>query len=278
VDDLSGLERLLARRHIEQTIPPPQYVLFIDILGFSDLTEEFPNPVVWNFGPDDTVISAATSESSQTLGRFQYVLDSLSRYVGDASGPTNLMLFSDCAFLVFENLLQAATCAAELMRRFLQQHVPVRMGLAHGTWNAERFSFDSVNKVMITRSVFSGTGVVRAHKAECNGGKGFRIFVHSSVEASALAEIATTIPSLQTLEAHPIAAFEAGGAMSRDLQRSDERDLLPRAFPISSSSHGILTDYVRCSGTHHPSEVRKFANPSLCVSKFVGSPRTERIL
>ena len=54
-----------------------------------------------------------------------------------------MMQFSDCAFLVFETALQTARAATELMRQFYYYEVPVRMGVAHGTWNVDRFSFDS---------------------------------------------------------------------------------------------------------------------------------------
>lgn len=208
MDDPSGLEKILRRRFIEATIPPPRHVLFVDILGFSNLTEAFPNPITWEFGDDNDVVASGTSEAARKLGRFQYVLDSLADSQYDGLTPTHLMLFSDCAFLVFENLLLACTCAVDLMRRFIQLQVPVRMGLAHGSWNSERFSFDSVDKLMITRSVFSGTGVVFAHKAECKGGKGLRIFIHSSIGPAALAEIAGTIQFVATAEPKPIAPFE----------------------------------------------------------------------
>jgi hypothetical protein len=127
----------------------------------------------------------------------------------DGLAPSHLMLFSDCAFLVYDSPLQAAMSSTELMRRFLTMTVPVRMGLALGTWHAQRFSFDSGNSLTITRAVFYGTGVVRATYTEKKAGKGCRIFVHSSLNDEALAQIRNNnIRILNTPEASPEARLE----------------------------------------------------------------------
>jgi hypothetical protein len=165
----------------------PRFVLFIDMLGFSQLTEDHPKPLVYDFESRDFYV-AETSESAKQLGRFQQVLNRVP-FLIDAWAPSHLMLFSDCAFLVFATALSSARAATELMRRFYLGAVPVRMGLAYGTWNADRFSFDSFNDITITRAVFYGTGVVRAHEAEKNSGKGLRVFVHASIANTDLKEI-----------------------------------------------------------------------------------------
>jgi len=38
------LENFLVRRMLEDAQPPPKCVLFVDMLGFSNLTEQHPNP------------------------------------------------------------------------------------------------------------------------------------------------------------------------------------------------------------------------------------------
>lgn len=98
----------------------------------------------------------------------------------DALIPSHLMIFSDCAFAVYKTALQAANSATGLMQHLLTLSVPVRMGLAYGTWHVNRFSFAVADATTVTRAVFYGTGVVRATQAEKHGGKGCRIFVHSS--------------------------------------------------------------------------------------------------
>jgi hypothetical protein len=176
----SPLYKELLKREVMRLEPPPRFVVFVDMLGFSQLTEDHPDRTVYDFESTESY-TATTSESAIRIGGFQYVLNSIES--GDGLAPSHLMLFSDCAFLVFETALQAAQVAAALMRRFFYMEVPVRMGIAFGTWNAERFSFDTFNGMSVTRAVFFGTGVVRAHEAEQskNSGRGLRAFVHATI-------------------------------------------------------------------------------------------------
>jgi hypothetical protein len=76
-DPAKDLKRLLIKREIEKLSPAPRYVLFVDMLGFSALTEAHPDPDVWDF--DSEHISSSTSESARQLGRFQVVLDNIER-------------------------------------------------------------------------------------------------------------------------------------------------------------------------------------------------------
>lgn len=202
------LKNLLVRRMIEGQAPPPRYVLFVDMLGFSALTSKHPNAVVWEFGSDDEILASTTSESADQLGRFQHVLNTIPADTIDGLAPSHLMLFSDCAFLVYENALQAALASTALMRRFFFMGVPVRMGLAFGTWHAQRFSYDSFGDLTITRAVFYGTGVVRSYETEKRGGKGFRIFVHSSLTKLDLEKIESRLSVLPIPDAKAIASHE----------------------------------------------------------------------
>src|SRR5437870_7862990 len=122
------LEKLLTKLAIEQQTPPQRHVVFVDMLGFSSLTEAHPDSIVWDFESPDMVAST-TSESASQLGRFQYVLNTVPADEIDGTSPSHVMLFSDCAFLVYDNALQAALSSTSLMRRFFHQAVPVRMGL-----------------------------------------------------------------------------------------------------------------------------------------------------
>jgi hypothetical protein len=189
------LERLLTQRQIEGRLPTPRYVLFVDMLGFSDLTERHPDPVVWDFEAEE--FAASTTDSALQLGKFQHVLNSIAEWSPDSARPSHLMQFSDCAFLVYENLVQAIESSTDLMRRFLKAPVPVRMGLAQGSWHPRRFSFDS-EALIITRAVFYGTGVVRATLAEKHGGKGCRIFVHASIDRTAFSDQKIDILDVQS--------------------------------------------------------------------------------
>ncbi len=93
------------------------------------------------------------------------------------------MIFSDCAFLVFENSLQAALFAVDLMRNAIKRGVPVRMGVGKGTfYDIEHSTKTDMKSIGINKSRFIGTSVVFAHEAEQCGGKGMRIFLDASVE------------------------------------------------------------------------------------------------
>lgn len=195
------LERVLQERLIQEQTPKPRCVVFVDMLGFSQLTEDHPNDIDWNFG--STEITSATSQTEKQIGAFQHALNTIAGSAWDAFAPSHLMAFSDCAFLVYDNPLQAALSARQLMQLFFQLAVPVRMGMAFGTWHVQRFSFDAVNQKQITRAVFYGTAVVRAHNAERHGGKGCRIFVHSSIDAAGVEAIKNRVAVMTNGTCHP---------------------------------------------------------------------------
>lgn len=156
-------------------------LVFVDILGFANLTMSFPHRLVHS-GPDvHGIVGTSTSPASNTLNRFHRILDT-SAHEHSLNGKVRAMLFSDCAFLDYGNSLLGALAATELMRKFILERVPVRMGIGRGTFYPIKFSTDIVDATIITRSLFLGTAVVRAHSAERCGGKGLRIFVDSSLE------------------------------------------------------------------------------------------------
>src|SRR5262245_39756335 len=72
------LEKELMRRAVADQTSPPRYVLFVDMLGFSALTEAHPNDIDWDFDSPDGVHSR-TSESASQIGRFQWLLDLIVR-------------------------------------------------------------------------------------------------------------------------------------------------------------------------------------------------------
>jgi hypothetical protein len=138
---------------------------------------------VQDFGPDEHGFSgSSTTEMPNRINRFNNVLD---RCVFEETlhGGIQAMLFSDCAFLVFETSLRAAVVAAGLMRDFIKRAVPVRMGLGKGTfYDIEYVTNTNVGSVTVSKSRFVGTAVVRAHAAEQCGGKGMRIFLDASID------------------------------------------------------------------------------------------------
>jgi hypothetical protein len=116
------------------------------------------------------------------INRFNTVLD---QCVFEESnyGGIQAMLFSDCAFLVFDNSVRAVHVARNLMRQFIKRGVPVRMGIGKGTfYDIEYLTRTNAGNVIISKSRFIGTAVINAHAAEQCGGKGMRIFLDASVQ------------------------------------------------------------------------------------------------
>lgn len=90
--------------------------------------------------------------------------------------------FSDSAFIVTHNLNDAVSLINNLMCGFLRCGVPVRIGIALGTFEAIRFKSDIMPDSGEHASHFLGTGVVLACQAESCGIKGMRILIHPSIE------------------------------------------------------------------------------------------------
>jgi hypothetical protein len=155
-------------------------VLFVDMLGFSALTEEYPQSLITEIHTQLHTTVTFTSPAASQFARFHSILDwFIARRTID--GSLKAMTFSDCAFLVLGPALLTALCASELMRRFIQAGIPTRMGIASGSFDALRFSSDTQGKTNVTRAIFAGTGIVRAHDVERRGGRGLRIFLHRSL-------------------------------------------------------------------------------------------------
>jgi hypothetical protein len=178
---------LLTEHRLREQCFPTKYVAFIDMLGFSALTKEFPGSLTLEVGPGHSSLSTSTSKSSERFGRFHAALDRIASDVVDASRPERMMIFSDCAFAVYDNPLQAAVSLTQAMRTFLRNVIPVRMCLAKGTCHYERFSIESFPTFNLTRSMFYGSGVVYAVEGEKKSGKGCRIFLSTSLDAADIA-------------------------------------------------------------------------------------------
>ena len=151
-------------------------------MGFAALTEKFPKHLIHSGFDQQGFQSTSSSETFNTFNRFHRILEQ-SVFSHSLNGAVRAMLFSDCAFLEFGASLLASAAATELMRSFICERVPVRMGIGRGTFYPIKFSTDITDSTIITCSRFVGTAVVRASAAERCGGKGFRIFVHPSAES-----------------------------------------------------------------------------------------------
>ena len=168
----------------------PRTLIFVDMLGFAELTRRNPTRIL-EWGPDEEGFTGSgTTELQSRVVRFQHVIDSVIRtQVG--FGGVSAQVFSDCAYVDVSTSLRAIQAAVDLMQEFIRAEVPVRMGLGRGTYYSFRYSIENTDTEMVTKALFAGTAVVNAHGAEQCGGKGCRIFVHSSVES----DLANTTPS-----------------------------------------------------------------------------------
>lgn len=156
-------------------------LIFVDMLGFAALTTDNPTCLV-TYGPDEHGYSGTSTSLLQSqFMRFRRIIESC---ISEQRlrGGMQAMLYSDCAYLDLGNSVRAGLVATELIRKFLRERVPVRMGMGRGTFYAFGFSIDVTDSTTITHSLFAGTAVVHAHAAERCGGKGMRIFVHPSLE------------------------------------------------------------------------------------------------
>lgn len=158
----------------------PRTLIFVDILGFGAITNDCGVRVRdWN---DGRFSGSSTTQMQAWLNGFDAVVHQCVFQQPDY-GCVQAMLFSDCAYLVFENSLQAALIAVSLMRGFILHRIPVRMGVGKGTfYSVELSTSTNVGNAVVSKSRFMGTAVVHAHSAEKCGGKGMRIFLDSSVE------------------------------------------------------------------------------------------------
>lgn len=159
----------------------PRTLVFVDMLGFAELTRRNPTRVV-DWGPNEEGYTGSGTTAIQSrVVRFQRTLEhvlSQQRLFGGASA----MVFSDCAYVDVRTSLRAAKIAVELMLLFNELDVPVRMGLGRGTFYGFKHSVEVSGSDMITTALFAGTAVVFAHAAEQSGAKGCRILVHPSAE------------------------------------------------------------------------------------------------
>ena len=160
----------------------PRTLLFVDMLGFAELTRHNPTRLL-DWGPDASGVTGTSSTDLQSrIARFQGILDGMLQQER-FNGGVSAQVFSDCAYIDLDTSLRAVRLSAALMREFIANAIPVRMGLGRGTFYVFRYAIEHDGTDTITKALFAGTAVVNAHSAEHCGGKGCRIFVHPSVQA-----------------------------------------------------------------------------------------------
>jgi hypothetical protein len=160
-------------------------VLFVDILGFGSLVESHPidldlfrtRPL---FDSLDLMIKAYKNSLAHAFSGFH---ESLKWAFFNAAMRHHYtaITFSDSAFVATTHVFEAVNMAVELLHGLLSQEIPVRIGIAFGSFAALRFKSDITSEGGDHASQFLGTAVVRAHATETCGIKGLRIMLHPSV-------------------------------------------------------------------------------------------------
>jgi hypothetical protein len=162
------------------------YVIFADMLGFADLVEREGDEL----NELDPVFSGvelySPSPASSLLGyrfiNFHRCLQTARTNMQEGLSGTAI-IFSDSAFFALDTLDKAITLARSLMYSLVTSDVPVRIGIAHGSFRGLRFNSDTSDQTFVHMSQFLGTGVVRAYKAERCGLPGLRVMIHPDLES-----------------------------------------------------------------------------------------------
>jgi hypothetical protein len=221
-----------------------QTLLFVDMLGVAALTERFPKRLA-DSGPDEAgFYHTWTTDAPNQFNRFTRVLDVVVQEC-QYYHSVRAMLFSDCAFLEFGNPVLMAMMAPKLMRDFILSRVPVRMGIGKGTFYQFKFSTDITDSTIVTRSLFMGTAVVRAHSAEQCGGKGMRIFVHPSVEAEFVSKNVALVKPYEHSKAELDFLHEARPTQETPSQEEDDRKLFDAVIEMKEEApEGVQNHYL----------------------------------
>ena len=164
-------------------------VLFADLLGFASLSEEYPVDLDFINASDrllspsldiDAIITSQENLLTRAFTRFHQSL----RWTIDLAKKKHRLTaitFSDSAFIATAHLFEAVHVAVDLLHGLLSWGVPVRIGIAHGSFEATRFRSDVTVDGGDHAAHFLGTAVVRSHTTEKCGIKGMRILLHPSV-------------------------------------------------------------------------------------------------
>jgi hypothetical protein len=161
------------------------FILFVDMLGFAALVEEEGEELnVLN--PIFTGVELYSPSSAESLLGYRFI--NFHRCLNQARvrlqemGAGTAIVFSDSAFFRIDTIENAIHLARTLMFELVTSEVPVRMGLARGSYRMLRFLTDSSAHVSFHMSQFLGTGIVRAYQTERCGISGLRILLHPDLE------------------------------------------------------------------------------------------------
>lgn len=158
-------------------------VLFADLLGFATLTEQHPIDALSLRTSDrlDTVFGTAFKKNPLThaFTEFHRAIR-WTLQLSQLTHSSTAITFSDSAFVATTRLYEAVGIAVYLMQSLLRRGVPMRIGIASGSFEAVRFRSDITADGGDHAAHFLGTGVVAANRTESCGISGCRILLHPS--------------------------------------------------------------------------------------------------
>ena len=163
-------------------------VLFADILGFEELIESWPLDIDGlrskerRFSPIsiDMLFKANCNRLTDVFSSFYYSLGWV-LWIARFRHSLTAITFSDSTFVATTYLHEAVTIATDLLHSLLPQNIPVRIGVAYGSFAALRFRSDISADSGDHAAHFLGQSVVGAYRAEKCEIKGLRILLHPSV-------------------------------------------------------------------------------------------------
>jgi hypothetical protein len=174
--------------------PGGKYVLFVDLLGFTAFVRssfqkkaEEADDREKEFELAQKQFKIAQAEVDREYRRFhEHLEELLRRPARRGKSPAMSLVFSDCAYVLFERPKDAERFAVHAMRSFILNDMPVRMGLSYGSFTNYEFKTGVLpNGHLMFAAPFMGTAVVDSYRAESSGIKGMRILVHPSFFMSA---------------------------------------------------------------------------------------------
>jgi class 3 adenylate cyclase len=135
-------------------------VLFVDLLGFASLTEE--HPLQLDFIKDSDrfvtrmamVLSGQENPLTQVFTGFHRALNSAIN-LAQHDHPLTAITFSDSAYIATNRLCEAVNIASYFVQTLVRQRIPVRAGIAYGTFSAVRFRSDVTLEGGAPRRAFS---------------------------------------------------------------------------------------------------------------------------
>lgn len=173
------------------------FIIFADMLGFADLVEKEGDNLD-ELSPIFTEVELYSPTQAESLLGYRFInfhsCLNKARVSLQKLGAGTAIVFSDSAFFRTETFENAVNLARELMLDFVTSEIPVRMGIAQGSYRLLRFLADSSQHVSFHMSQFLGTGIVRAFKAEQCGIPGLRILLHPNLDSFAEQSVLKIIP------------------------------------------------------------------------------------